>query len=118
MAPANRCPTCREQIHPFAATCPACGTDLDAWRRQRAAGASRPRLSLPQVPGDTTELVVIGLILLLLALFIPLIGAIVALLVVWNSDRNGMPGRRNAAIACAALAIFNLFFPQVLMPHL
>jgi hypothetical protein len=65
-----------------------------------------------------TDLVVIGLIMLLLALFAPLFGALFALFIVWHANNNGLVARRNIAIVCAGLAIFNLFAPNVLLPHL
>jgi hypothetical protein len=67
---------------------------------------------------DLGELIVISLIMLLLALFAPLLGAVLALYLVWHGNRYGPVARRNVAIFCAALAIFNLFAPTVLLPHL
>jgi len=117
MPSANRCPKCREAIHPFAATCPSCGADLDAHRRS-TAGRQRRRIGLPRLDNDLTDLIVVGLILLLLALFAPLFGALLALFVLWHSNRTGLVARRNIAIVCAAIAIFNLAAPTVLLPHL
>ena len=119
MPSANRCPECRETIHPFAATCPSCGADLDAHRHNRAATRRRrPKLKFPRRANDVTDLVVPALIMLLLALFAPLVGALLALFIVWHAHHNGPVSRRNIAIVCAAIAIFNLAAPQVLLPHL
>jgi hypothetical protein len=118
MPSANRCPKCRQAIHPFAATCPSCGTDLNAHRRQ---AANRPRwrqFDAPRLSNNLTDLVVVALVLLLLALFVPLIGALLALFIIWQSYQNGLVPRRNVAIVCAAVAIFNLAAPNVLLPHL
>ncbi len=60
----------------------------------------------------------VALVLLLLALFVPLFGALLALFMIWQSHHNGLTARRNIAIACAAIAIFNLAAPSVLLPHL
>jgi hypothetical protein len=118
MPSANRCPKCREAIHPFAATCPSCGADLDAHRR-RAAGRQRWRqIEVPRLTNNVTDLVVVALVLLLLALFVPLFGALLALFVVWQANNTGLVGWRNVAIVCAAIAIFNLAAPDVLLPHL
>lgn len=117
MPSANRCPECRETIHPFAATCPSCGADLDAHRR----AGHRPwwrQIELPRLGSDVTDLVVVALVLLLLALFVPLLGALLALFMVWRAHQNGLVARRNIAIACAVLAVFNLAAPNVLLPHL
>ncbi len=56
--------------------------------------------------------------MLLLALFAPLFGALLALFIVWQGQRNGEIARRNIAIVCAAIAIFNLADPGALLPHL
>jgi uncharacterized iron-regulated membrane protein len=118
MPSANRCPECRETIHPYAATC-SCGADLDAFRQRRAAGSGRrAQLSLPGLSKDVTDLLVVGLIMLLLALFAPLYGAVLALIVFLQAQHNGVTARRNVAAVCAGLAIFNLVFPSVLLPHL
>jgi ABC-type polysaccharide transport system permease subunit len=105
-------------MHPFAAGCPTCGADLDAARRQQAPSRSRSRVALPAVQRDLVDLLVPAIVLLLLALFAPLFGALIALFVVWHSHHNSLTARRNVAIACAALAIFNLFAPDVLRPAL
>lgn len=51
-----------------------------------------------------------------LALFAPLYGALISLFVVWHSHHNGLEARRNIAIACTALAIFDLLAPDVILP--
>lgn len=102
-------------MHPFAAGCPTCGADLDAARRHGAA-PRRPRPTPPlSFRGDVVDLLVPAVVLLLLALFAPLYGALIALLVVWHSHHNALTARRNIAAACAALAIFNLLAPGVLV---
>jgi hypothetical protein len=116
MPSANRCPNCRETIHPFAATCPSCGADLDGHRSR--AGSRRRRIDLPRLGSDVTDLVLVTLVLLLLALFAPLFGALLALFIVWHGHHNGLVARRNIAVVCAAIAIFNLAAPGVLLPHL
>jgi hypothetical protein len=120
MPSANRCPECRDTIHPFAATCPSCGADLDAHRRRRLAGAQRrrPTLALPQMDRDLSDNVVIAIILVLIALFAPLFGAVFSLLVFLHANHNGLVARRYVAMLCAALAIFNLIAPTVLLPHI
>lgn len=118
MPNASRCPKCHQPIHPFAATCPSCGADLDDHRR-RAAGRPRwRRIEVPRLSNDVTDLVVVTVIMLLLALFAPLFGALLALFIVWHAHTNGLVARRNVAVVCAAIAIFNLAAPHVLLPHL
>ena len=119
MASVNRCPDCRAQVHPTAALCHACGADMDAHRRRlRQGGSHRARLGLrlpaPSAGLDLTDLVVLTLIMLVLALFVPLYGAVFSLFMVWHSHHNSLVARRNAAAACAALALFNLLAPGVI----
>lgn len=118
MPSANRCPECRQTIHPFAATCPSCGADLDAYRRRAAGRQRRRQIEFPRLTNNVSDLVVVGLVMLLLALFAPLFGALLALFIVWHAHHTGLVARRNIAVVCAAIAIFNLAAPQVLLPHL
>jgi hypothetical protein len=129
MAKANECPECRENIHPFAATCPNCGADLDAHRRRLRDGRAPKARRVPGTPAkgrlaptvptfsrEMTDLVILTVVMLLLALYAPIYGAVFGLFIVWHSVHNGLTTRRNVAIACSALAIFNLVAPSVLLP--
>jgi hypothetical protein len=74
---------------------------------------------LPGLSTDLTDLVVITLIMLLLAMFAPIYGALLALLVFWHAHHNALTLRRRVAGFCAGLALFNVAFPDVLyLPHL
>jgi hypothetical protein len=118
MPSANRCPKCRQTIHPSAATCASCGADLDAHRRRAASRQRWRQIEVPRLGNNATDLVVVALVMLLLALFAPLFGALLALFVVWHGHRTGLVARRNIAIVCAAIAIFDLADPAALLPHL
>jgi hypothetical protein len=118
MPSANRCPTCRETIHPFAATCPSCRTDLDAHRRRTATRRRGLHVQLPRLANNVTDTVVATLAMLLLALFTPLVGALLALFVVWHASHNGLIARRNIAIVCTGIAVFNIVAPAVLLTRL
>ena len=119
MADASRCPECRARVHPYAAGCPSCGADLDAYRRQRAKSPlQRARLQVPSVRIDLFDLVVPTVVMLLVALFAPLVGVVLALFIMWHSHHNGLVWRRNVACACAALALVNLLVPSFIEPHL
>jgi hypothetical protein len=61
-----------------------------------------------------TDLLVVAVVLLLMALYLPLYGALLALFIVWHSNRHALIARRNIAIAGSALAIFNLLVPITL----
>ncbi len=54
---------------------------------------------------------VVTLVLLLLALYAPLWGALLALFIVWHSHQHGLVLRRGIAIGCLALAMVNVFAP-------
>jgi hypothetical protein len=56
--------------------------------------------------------------MLLVALFAPLVGVVLALFIMWHSHHNGLVWRRNVACACAALALVNLLVPSFIEPHL
>jgi hypothetical protein len=76
------------------------------------------QIEVPRVTNNISDLIVVGLVMLLLALFAPLFGALLALFIVWHSHRTGLVARRNIAVVCAAIAVFNLAAPQVLLGHL
>jgi hypothetical protein len=103
-------------MHPFAAGCPTCGADLDVVRRRKATAPSRTRVASPSVRRDVIELFMPAIVLVLLALYAPLYGALLSLFLVWHSHRNGLTARRNIAIACVALAIFDLLAPDAILP--
>lgn len=56
--------------------------------------------------------------MLLLALYFPLYGVVLALYITWHSHRAGEAVRRNAALACLALAVIDLAAPRAVLPHL
>jgi hypothetical protein len=118
MTQRNRCPDCGRPVSPFAAGCAICGADLDAHRRRIGETPSRPsfRTGIPVTYGDTTDLVIATVVMGLLAVFAPLYGALLSALVIWQSERTGNTARRNVAIFCAALAVFDLLDPSVLVP--
>jgi hypothetical protein len=87
-------------------------------KTDRCPAPPRRRIGLPPVRRDLVELLVPAVVLLLLALFAPLYGALVSLFIVWHSHHNGLTARRNIAIACTALAIFDLLAPDVILPSL
>lgn len=101
-------------MHPFAAGCPVCGTDLDAVRRKRNASRIRNRIALPSIGRETVDLLLLAIILLVLGVFAALYGMLLSLFVLWHSHRHGFMARRNIALAGAVLAILNLFTPGVL----
>ena len=72
---------------------------------------------MPGLSTDLTDLVVITLIMLLLAMFAPIYGALLALLVFWHAHHHALTVRRRVAGLCAGLALFlNVAFPDVLVP--
>ncbi len=108
----NRCPSCGERVSPFAAGCAFCGADLDPRRHSR----SRSRVGLPRGwrAGAGRVLapdVVAVVVLVLLTLFAPLIGLLVAGLRAYGEDRGGRTAQRNIALVAAAICVVFLLFP-------
>ena len=119
MARADRCPECRSPIHPFAATCSACGADLDAHRRRlRVRRTRRLTVRAPSVSLDRElrDLVFITLVMLLVALYAPLFGVVLALLVGWHGYRNGVTNQVIAALVCGAIAFVDFALPAAISP--
>ncbi|MGZ6617697.1 MAG: hypothetical protein ACXVFQ_25140 [Solirubrobacteraceae bacterium] len=115
MADASRCPECRARVHPFAASCPSCGADLDAYRRRRATRSEqRVRFTVPSVGRDARDLVLLAVILFIVAVYAPLFGLAFGLLIAWHSHSNSLIGRRNVAIVCTVIAIVSLFAPNLI----
>lgn len=63
-----------------------------------------------------TDLAILTIVMALMALYLPLYGALFSLFILWHSHRNGLIARRNAAIACTALSVVNLVTPATLVP--
>ena len=118
MARADRCPECRSPIHPFAATCSNCGADLDAHRRRLREGRRRltarpPRVSLDR---ELRDLVLITVVMLLLALYAPLFGIVLALIVGWQGRRNGAARQERAALVCGGIGFVVFVFIGAVPP--
>ena len=106
----SKCPQCGTPVSQFAAGCAVCGYDLAAARRERAA---RRRFELPQLPRPRwlgNELWV-GAVLLLIAVFMPIAGLLLAAFVGFSADRDARYGVRNAAIAAGAVGVALLLVP-------
>lgn len=73
-------------------------------------------MAVGSVRRDLVELLVPAVVLLLLALYAPLFDALIALFVVWHNHHNGLTARRDVAVVCASLAIFDLLAPDVILP--
>jgi predicted amidophosphoribosyltransferase len=117
MAPrATVCPNCGERVTPFAAGCAGCGADLEAHRAELRAHPPlltrlvtwRPRV--PDVQLDATDLAMLA-VTLLLALFAPLYGLLLALFCAWAKHREGDLAVRNILFGLAALALVGMLFP-------
>jgi hypothetical protein len=110
------CPNCGQPVSTFAAGCALCGTDLEAHRAQLRArpplltrfAARRPRA--PDVQVDATDLAMLS-VTLVLALFAPLFGLLLACFCAWAKHRDGDLALRNILLGLAALALVGMFFP-------
>lgn len=113
MARPGRCPRCGTATTPFAAGCAVCGEDLEAARRPRRT-RSFPAIRAPALPGRQRELAedaVAMLLMLVVAVYSPLFGIGLALLIAWDSNRNGRRLRRNLALVALAVAVLAIFAP-------
>ena len=117
---ATTCPNCGEHVTPFAAGCAGCGADLEAHRAQLRArppllsrlAARRPRT--PHIQADATDLAMLS-VTLLLALFSPLFGLLLAAFCAWAKHRDGDIAMRNILIGLGVLALVGMFFPLAVL---
>src|SRR5438045_3742195 len=109
------CPNCGEAVSPFAAGCALCGADLEAHRAQLRARPplltrlTRRRPRPPDLRVDTTDLTMLS-VTLLLVLFAPLFGLLLACFCAWAKHREGDVTLRNILIGLAALALVGFFY--------
>src|SRR4051794_22363858 len=106
-----RCPQCGEPVSQFAAGCAICGADLEAHREARAVR----RVPVPPVavggrlPPDWWIVPLVGV----LALAMPIIGILIAMLAAAQRDTAGDRGMRNAFVAVAVLAVVVFVIPPL-----
>jgi hypothetical protein len=114
----TRCPNCGTSVSQFAAGCAICGEDLVAARQKRAARYDAiPQISAPSWLSQVSRgEVLLGACLILIAVFAPVIGILVALLVAFFAHRSGETVQRNIALAAVAVGVAVLillsFFPS------
>ena len=118
MSAVNKCPNCGSTVSQFAAGCAICGEDLVAARAAR----ERRREALPTVPTPNwlsevtgTDLI-FGVLLLICAFAVPVVGGPIAGLFAYFANRNGEIIQRNIALSavCVALLVILLasFAPE------
>src|ERR1700733_14316607 len=97
---ANVCPRCGSPVTPYAAGCGVCGADLERLRRRRQIGlpAAR-RAAFPGIAGNLFQNALLVVLMLVVALFAPIFGLLVAALVAFDRNRRGERTMRNLAIA-------------------
>ena len=106
----SKCPSCGEPVSQFAAGCAICGADLDQARRDHAARRARMP-SAPALPRVPEGLVTVGL-LLIVTLFLPLLGIILALLAInRQASLSSEAGTRVALFAVAAFGVLLIVSP-------
>jgi hypothetical protein len=101
----THCPNCGERVTPFAAGCALCGADLTAARRsQEQRREALP--SLPsRVPRGYAADALLGVILIAVALFSPMIGAVFASLAAYKANQDGELARRNICLAALLISL-------------
>jgi hypothetical protein len=97
-------------VSQFAAGCAICGYDLAAARRERAA---RRRLELPSLPRPAWlgSEAWVAAVLLLLVVFMPMIGLLLAGFIGVNANNEGRIAIRNIAIATGAIGLVLFLVP-------
>ena len=117
----TKCPNCGQPVSQFAAGCSICGEDLVAARHRR----ERRHEALPSVPlrrpswlaGVSGPEALLGALLLLIAVFFPIIGFFIAGFIAFFAHRNHQTVQRNFALAAVALSLLILilieYFPWV-----
>ena len=107
----TRCPNCGTSVSQFAAGCAICGEDLVAARSRREQRYDavperlRPSSWLPRMSGGE---IVLGALLILIALFMPVIGICIAALYAYFNHQSGEVLVRNLALAAMALGLIVL----------
>ena len=105
------CPRCGASVTPYAAGCGVCGADLEVIRRSRQA-RRRGRLAVPSIGGlPAAQDLFLTALMVVVALFAPLYGLLLALLVGFDRNRRGERTMRNMAVAAGAIALIGLFVP-------
>ena len=115
----TNCPNCGATVSQFAAGCAICGEDLIAARqlaeRRREALPSVVRLDrpawLPRISGADA---VLGGLLLIVAVFSPVIGGPIAALFAYFAHQKGDLIQRNLALAAVAVALVVLILVSFL----
>jgi hypothetical protein len=103
----THCPNCGASVSQFAAGCAICGENLVAAReRKEARREAMPEISLPgwlsQISwGDAF----LGAILILTALYFPLIGVFISAFIAYFAHRSDQTVTRNLALIGLGLAL-------------
>lgn len=118
MARATRCPNCKEPVSAFAAGCAICGADLEEHRRRLAerpavtdAARRVPDIRLPHVSSRIDPDIALISVTVLLLLFVPIMGTLLAGLGAWDRHRNGRSTIRNVFLALLGLGLISYFTP-------
>jgi hypothetical protein len=103
----TKCPDCGSTVSQFAAGCAICGSNLTAARqdleRRRAA---RPSLEAPTwFPQVTAADAVLGVLLILAAFSVPIVGGPIAGLFAYFAHQKGDTVQRNLALVAVAVAL-------------
>ena len=114
----NKCPNCGSTVSQFAAGCAICGEDLVAARRAR----ERRREALPSLtapgwfPRITASDAVFGILVIVCAFAVPVIGGPIAGLFAYFAHQKGDVVQRNLALIAVGVALIVLllvsFIPE------
>jgi hypothetical protein len=115
------CPNCGNTVSQFAAGCAICGEDLVAARARKEARYSRVPDVGARMPSWWSELsggeALLGLSLIVIALFLPVIGILLAGFVAFFAHRGGIEVQRNLALVAVAIGVVMViivsWFPEL-----
>jgi hypothetical protein len=113
----SRCPNCGEPVSQFAAGCAICGANLTAARldRERRRQSMRSIARLPGwLPRITGADALLGVLLLICAIFSPLIGGAIAGAFAYFAHQRGDVVQRNLALTAVAVALVMLILVSFL----
>ena len=115
----NKCPNCGSTVSQFAAGCAICGEDLVAARRRlEQRREALPSLSAPGWLGRITGAdAVLGVLLIICAFSVPVIGGPIAALFAYFAHQKGDVAQRNLALIATGVAVLVLVLVSLVPDH-
>jgi hypothetical protein len=115
----NKCPNCGSTVSQFAAGCAICGENLTAARRRlEERREALPSLSAPGwFPQITGADAVLGVLLIVCAFSVPVVGGPIAALFAYFAHQKGDVVQRNLALIATGIAVLVLVLVSLVPEH-